>query len=698
VNRPVAPEARAKRTRALAALTPRREEAPLARVLIRENMCTGGFSGTVTGNLQFQHIEQLQMLQQFQHLQQQQQQQQKQQQQQQQQQQQLLQQVLQQHAQSLGLHGSLSSPVAQSVQQMQMLPGISTAGAFNLAGAATNARGPLSASAVLASPKTATQGAPASGPAGGLPEASSLPQMDGADEGDSDSGSDDDESEDAGGHGAATGRKESQGSDNGDQQRAPQRATTVAVKVEDWFVEVDESMRGFEEGAMKAQGYVGLASGAVVWVLGNNAWYRLKQPHQAYEPTLQAFVNKVTMGDNVCELVRRSPYASVHKMIDQLVETTLEQQRFQETQETALGNVVQDASRKRPALSKKAAATVAIPLIHDRAEYLSICIERAAKINTRVEKSRLVSGLLQEATDARASRLLRQQCPELSSLALEKARRKGSARAVLGGVWQRYDQEGAEDELGDTQMLGSDRRAEELQTAELLEISKVLCEMVSKVELDVMRARPTGNTRRMLAPVKGAKTQSRTAKGDKAGGAAASKAATAKAARTGNISALFDDSEQSNSYASFSLQANSASAADAGAAQMGQWSKNKKRKDSKVKPEDGEDVARDSRGKTWHDHLITLVSKQVLQEVVLQVDKINSCPQGVSATNPSVAATPVSCCFPTTSCCCMRAACVVCAGVDRCCRLALPWCCLVCHVRSVRCAASLAFEGRQGAE
>jgi len=474
-----------------------------------------------------------------------------------------------------------------------------------------------------------------------MPEAS-IPQMDGADDSDSNGGSDEDE--DAGQDDSAGRQREprtSEGSNYGEEKRTSMRATAVAIKVEDWFVEVDESLRGFEEGIMKAEGYVGLTSGAVVWVLGNSAWYRLKQPHAAYESTLQAFVDKVTMGDNVCELVRRSPYSSIHKMMDQLVEATMEQQRFQETQDGALGNAVQDASRKRAAISKKAAATVAVPLIHDRAEYLSMCIERAARINTRIEKSRLVTGLLQEATDARARRLLQRQCPELSALALEKARRKGSSKAALGGVWQRYDQEEAsEDDFGDTQMQDSDRRAEESETADLLEIAKVLCGLVSRVELDVMRARPTGNTRRMLAPVKSAKAPSRAQKSERAGGAAVSKAATTKAARSGNISALFDDLEQSNTYASLSLEAG-ISAADVGAAQGVQWSKNKKSKGSKIKEEESEDLVKDGRGKTWHDHLVTLVSRQVLQEVVMQVDKINSCPRGVSATNPSVAAPPL---------------------------------------------------------
>ena len=47
-------------------------------------------------------------------------------------------------------------------------------------------------------------------------------------------------------------------------------------------------------------------------------------------------------------------------------------------------------------------------------------------------------------------------------------------------------------------------------------------------------------------------------------------------------------------------------------------------------------MVKDGRGKTWHDHLVTLVSRQVLQEVVAQIEKINSCPTGISATNPQV--------------------------------------------------------------
>ena len=44
------------------------------------------------------------------------------------------------------------------------------------------------------------------------------------------------------------------------------------------------------------------------------AWYRLKQPHAKYQRTMQAFVERVTMGEYVCDLVRRAPYSSIHKV------------------------------------------------------------------------------------------------------------------------------------------------------------------------------------------------------------------------------------------------------------------------------------------------------------------------------------------------------------------------------------------------
>ena len=261
---------------------------------------------------------------------------------------------------------------------------------------------------------------------------------------------------------------------------------------------------------------------------------------------------------------------------------------------------------------------------------------------------------------------------------MEKARRKGSSKAALGGVWQRYDQEEAsEDDFGDMQMQDSDRRAEESETADLLEISKVLCGLVSRVELDCMRARPTGNTRRMLAPIKSAKAPSRAQKSEKAGGAAVSKAASTKAARSGNISALFDDSEQSNTYASFSLEAG-ISAGDV-AAQGGQWSKNKKSKGNKIKEEESEDLVKDGRGKTWHDHLISLVSRQVLQEVVMQVDKINSCPRGVSATKPSVATQSLVLSWATS---CRQMLATYALYVHTSAVLSFLWCCPICLLHS----------------
>jgi hypothetical protein len=75
-----------------------------------------------------------------------------------------------------------------------------------------------------------------------------------------------------------------------------------------------------------------------------------------------------------------------------------------------------------------------------------------------------------------------------------------------------------------------------------------------------------------------------------------------------------------------------------------------KKRNGKGSVDDGEDkVLRDSRGKSWHDHLVTLVSRQVLQELVGQVEKIASCPPGVSATNPSVRRAQ-----PRAACTCVR--------------------------------------------
>ena len=98
---------------------------------------------------------------------------------------------------------------------------------------------------------------------------------------------------------------------------------------------------------------------------------------------------------------------------------------------------------------------------------------------------------------------------------------------------------------------------------------------------------------------------------------------------------------------------------------------------------------KDGRGKTWHDHLISLVSRQVLQEVVMQVDKINSCPRGVSATKPSVATQSLVLSWATS---CRQMLATYALYVHTSAVLSFLWCCPICP--SAQCAVSLSCEWR----
>jgi len=167
-------------------------------------------------------------------------------------------------------------------------------------------------------------------------EAVSLPQLDGADD------TAQDDSHDALAHCESPLAKDADESehkdadDSEDDYKSPRmRPIALVITVEDWFLEVDDSWRGMEEIASKEpiskrEPAATLNCGAVLWVLGKSAWYRLKVPHASYAATMQAFVDKVSMGDNVCEVVRRSPYSTIHKVIDQLIEARVQQVRFEE--------------------------------------------------------------------------------------------------------------------------------------------------------------------------------------------------------------------------------------------------------------------------------------------------------------------------------------------------------------------------------
>jgi len=433
-----------------------------------------------------------------------------------------------------------------------------------------------------------------------------------------------------------------------DYRRPRLPAMGVAIKVLAWFLELDDTLH---HSNCKSQEAATLPCGAVLWVLGKSAWYRLKVPHGCYLAIMQCFVDKVRIGDAMCDVVRRSPYLSINKVINQVAQSVGPQEGLQEQVAEMETLEVEDGGAAKPGLLQ----------IHDAAEYLSVCIERVAMINTRIEKSRLVSSLLQEAIDLRAMRLVMQQQPALRGLhlvAASLARAKSAAsRVAAAGVWQRYETEDmgvdegqahantqvAAQEAGvdasDTSHVDASDRS---QAAHLLEVAKVLCELVSQVELAAMRTEPSGHTRRMLPPA--------LIKNGGAGNKRVHKEVDKKPAASnkgGSAGKLWSNASKphlanTDHLAAFALFGQLAGGAASSNMPAEAWAKNKKRgakaKGGTMLDCDGS-MPSDwplslSAGSSVHDHLICLVSRQVLQEVVAQVDKINSCPPGVSATNP----------------------------------------------------------------
>ena len=611
---------------------------------------TAGFSETRSVNVQLQHMEhQLQMLQQFQQLQQHQQrqkaQQQEQQQQQQQQQQQLLLMQLQQHAQNTGQQLPLGLSGASTLNHSMLGLGITAAAALSRHVSATSETIPaITAGGVAAANLSTPQqtlaptnaGAALPSPAPSKVESACIPQIDGASESDNDMSGDTDAPRKTRTKAVDEGCASGSQSDGSISCNAPLQ---VAVRVEDWFLEVDDAWRSTEETASNGSQAVA-NGGGVLWVRGCSAWYRLKLPHAAYRRTMQAFVERVSMGDTLCELVRRSPYAGLQKVIDQLVEVTSQQSHSQSLLEAVVSSQ-RETWRERHTLSgKRAAAARIVPQVHACVEYLSVVIERAAKINTRVEKSRLISTLMHEAHDARSKRLVTQYSPQLRSSLMsvleghEKAR--NTPASAPGGVWRRYDK--PED---DGKGIKSNQDADEAAAADMLEVAKVLTVLVSKVEMNAMRELGSGHTRRVLpvaAPLKASRgTSARSNKAAaperNAAATAAGKSLAGKGSRS-PVGSLLDDEGEGwdRSESPTGLHGSAVEALDGADAFF-----KAKRRSGKGNTEDVEEkVLRDSRGKSWYDHLVTLVSRQVVQEVVAQVEKIASCPPGISATNPSV--------------------------------------------------------------
>ena len=434
----------------------------------------------------------------------------------------------------------------------------------------------------------------------------------------------------------------------------------VAIKVLAWFLELHDTLH---HSNCKSQEAATLPCGAVLWVLGKSAWYRLKVPHGCYLAIMQSFVDKVRIGDTMCDVVRRSPYLSINKLINEVAQSIGPQEGPQEQVAEIETLEVEDGGAAKPGLLQ----------IHDAAEYLSVCIERVAMINTRIEKSRLVSSLLQEAIDLRAMRLVMQQQPALRGLhlvAASLARAKSAAsRVAAAGVWQRYETEdmGVDEgqahaktqlaaqepgvDASDTSHVDASDRSEAAchvdawdrsQAAHLLEVAKVLCQLVSQVELAAMRTGPSGHTRRMLPPAlikNGGAGNKRVHKEVDKKPAASNKGGSAGKVWSNASKAHLANTDHLAAFALFGQLAGGAASSQMPAEA---WAKNKKRgakaKGGTMLDCDGS-MPSDwplslSAGSSAHDHLICLVSRQVLQEVVAQVDKINSCPPGVSATNP----------------------------------------------------------------
>ena len=138
----------------------------------------------------------------------------------------------------------------------------------------------------------------------------------------------------------------------------------VQVNISEWFVDIPERD--------------GDPQHTVMWVLGGNAWYRLLSPSEAYADIHASFIDRVIMGDQVCDMIKRQPYTTVHEMIGKFV----------------VGS-----------LSKEAQAARAMALL-ERAEYLCGSIERASVLNSRVDKAGLTSFFLSTAIALRSRNAL----------------------------------------------------------------------------------------------------------------------------------------------------------------------------------------------------------------------------------------------------------------------------------------------------
>ena len=355
--------------------------------------------------------------------------------------------------------------------------------------------------------------------------------------------------------------------DVGDVQLA---SMPVAIMVTDWFLELDEhaSMRS-----------------AVLWVLGKGAWYRLKLPREAYAATFKAFVKKSVIADDVCDMLRRNPQLSSHKLVEQLLEARqqVDGRYFAATTESTSAGV------------KEASSAALVAFMHDNAEYLSAFIQRsergeqAGKVKMRIDKSRAMTSVLQDALKERSAQLLEKHGPESSA-----------SRSLAEKVPR-----GAEAPTG----VEAGR-----ENADMQEVASVVCALVSSVDEEAWREQLIGNTRRLLLPAAPAKV-----------------AAAAKSARSSKSAVV--PKPQGASKAATGKGTKGASGAGRDEAVLP--AAKRAVHSAKGEGDEAEEFAlKDSRGKTWQDHFTTLVSRQVLQEVVAQVEKICACPTGVSACNP----------------------------------------------------------------
>lgn len=136
----------------------------------------------------------------------------------------------------------------------------------------------------------------------------------------------------------------------------------ATVQIAEWFVDVSEN----------------LDRPSVLWVLGGGAWYRLLKPSKAYAGVHASFMDRVIMGDQVCDMIKKQPLTTVHEMIGKFV----------------VGN-----------LSKETQAARALTLL-ERAEFLSGSVDRASQLNQRVDKAGFTSFFLGTAIALRSRNVL----------------------------------------------------------------------------------------------------------------------------------------------------------------------------------------------------------------------------------------------------------------------------------------------------